>query len=250
LMPRHLLVTGATSGIGRAIAQAALDRGHRVVGTGRDWTKFPCDHPDFKSLTLDLADLDALPKRLEAIAAAHPGIDALICNAGMGRFGHLEQFSYAQIRQLLDVDFIAHAFAVRAFLPGFKAAGCGDIIFMGSEAALRGSRQGSVYCAAKFALRGFAQALRTECAASSVRVSLVNPGMARTPFFDDLDFAPGPDPEHALEASQVAAAVLHALEAPLGTVIDEINLSPLKHAIDFGKRTTADKTGKAKEKEK
>ena len=235
---RHLLVTGATSGIGLAVAEAALERGHRVVGVGRDWGKVAGTDGALQRETLDLADLDALPAGLEGLARRHPGIDALVCCAGAGRFGHLEEFAYSQIRHLLDLDFTAQAFCARAFVPAFKGKGGGDIVFIGSEAALRGSRQGSVYCAAKFALRGFAQGLRAECAAAGVRVALVNPGMVRTPFFADLGFEPGPAPEHALEPGTVAAAVLHALEAPAEAHIDEINLSPLKHAIDFTKRST------------
>ena len=65
---------------------------------------------------------------------------------------------------------------------------------MGSEAALAGTAQGSLYCAAKFALRGLAQALRAECARAGIRVTLVNPGMVQSPFFDELDFRPGPEP--------------------------------------------------------
>ena len=239
-MRRSLLVTGATSGIGRAISDAALARGHRVVGVGRDWAKSGAPHPELVREKLDLADLDALPDALNSLGRRHPDIDALVCCAGAGRFGHLEEISYSQIRELMDLDFTAQAFCARAFVPAFKRAGAGDLVFIGSEAALRGSRQGSVYCAAKFALRGFAQALRAECAAAGVRVALVNPGMARTPFFADLGFAPGPAPEHALDPATVAAAVLHALEAPPGACIDEINLSPLKHAIEFTKRRPQD----------
>ena len=64
-----------------------------------------------------------------------------------------------------------------------KKIGKGDVIFIGSEAALNGSRKGTIYCASKFALRGFAQALRDECSKSSIRVTIINPGMVKTGFF-------------------------------------------------------------------
>ena len=230
-MVRTVLVTGASSGIGRAVAEALLAAGHLVVGLARDFAKFPCAHPAFTAYTADLADLDALPQCLERVAAAHPAIDALVCNAGQGHFGHLEQFSYAQIRTALDLNFTSHALTARVFLPRLKQLGRGDIVFTGSEAALQGARQGGLYCAAKFALRGLAQALRAECAAAGVRVTLVNPGLVRTPFFDPLDFAPGPADDHAIAPQDVAQAVRLALETRPGTVIDEINLSPQKHVL-------------------
>ena len=106
---------------------------------------------------------------------------------------------------------------------------------MGSEAALRGTRRGSVYCASKFALRGFAQALREECAASGIRVTTINPGMVLTPFFDDLDFGPGQEPANYVLPEDVADLVITILSTRSGTVFDEVNLSPLKRVIEFRK---------------
>ncbi len=228
------VVTGASSGIGRAICEQLLRNGWRVVGLARDFTKFPSrDHPDFTSLSLDMSQLDHLPGRLEDVARQYEEVDALICCTGMGRFGHLEQFSYTQIRELLDLNFTSQAFAVRAFLPRMKRSGRGDIVIIGSEAALRGSRKGSLYCASKFALRGFAQALREESSAAGIRVCLVNPGMVQTPFFDELDFEPGDAADNHVLPEDVAVVVCSALQAREGTVVDEINLSPQKRVIDF-----------------
>ena len=154
----------------------------------------------------------------------------------VGRFGTLEQFSYEQIRSLIDLNLTSHVFVARAFLPSLKKAGRGHLIFMGSEAALTGTAQGSLYCAAKFALRGLAQALRAECARTSVRVTLVNPGMVQSPFFDELDFRPGPDPDNYILPEDVAEVIVQALTARDGTVLDEINLSPQKKVIEFGTR--------------
>ena len=233
-MSRTVLLTGASSGIGRAIAENLLEAGYQVIGLARDFGKFPCDHPLFAPHALDLADLDALPGRLRELAAAHPHLDALVCNAGQGRFGDLEQFSYTQIRALMDLNFTSHAFVARTFLPQLKRMGRGDLIFMGSEAALRGAPKGAIYGASKFALRGFAQALRQECARAGVRISLINPGMVKTPFFDALDFAPGADPANYILPEDVARVVAMILAARPGTVFDEIDLSPQKRVIEFG----------------
>ena len=109
-----------------------------------------------------------------------------------------------------------------------KRARHGHLIFTGSEAALTGTQKGSLYCAAKFALRGFAQALRAETARSGLRVTLINPGMVQSPFFDELDFQPGKDADNYILPEDVAEVITQALMARDGTVIDEINLSPQK----------------------
>ena len=233
---RKAIVTGASSGIGRAICRRLLSEGWTVTGLARRCEEPLCAHPDFTAFQVDLADLDRLPGRLEELTGICPQVHALVCNAGAGRFGEVEQFSYAQIRRLVDLDFTSHAFLVRAFLPRMKKAGEGDIVFIGSEAALRGQARGAVYCAAKFALRGFAQALRQECARSGLRVSLVDPGMVRTAFFDGLDFGPGDDPDNYLLPEDVAQVVSTVLSARPGVVFDQIDLSPQKRVIEFKKK--------------
>lgn len=229
---RTVLVSGATSGIGAAISRRLLADGHAVIGIGRDFSKVDFGSSRFTPVVLDLAALTSLPERLGELVKTHPELDALVLNAGRGELGGLEELSYEQIRSLLELNFTSHAFMTRAFLPGFKQRRRGDLIFIGSEAALVGRRQGSIYCASKFALRGFAQALREECAKSGVRVSSIHPGMVRSPFFSALDIVPGDAPENALEPEEVAAAVAFVLAQRDGVVVDEIQLSPLKKVIE------------------
>ena len=236
-MSRTALVTGASSGIGAAICESLLARGDRVIGIARDFGKFPSvDHDRFTAFPLDLAGIDALANQLQDLTAAHAAVDTLICNAGRGRFGHLEQFSYVQIRELIELNFTAHAYLVRAYLPLMKRAERGDVVFMGSEAALKGSRQGAVYCASKFAIRGFAQALREECSSAGIRITTINPGMVRTPFFDELDFAPGEEADNYVLPEDVARLVCAVLDTRRGAVVDEIDISPQKRVVRFGER--------------
>ena len=232
---KTILVTGASSGIGRAITTLLLDQGYRVTGLARDFSKFPCHDKHFTAVTMDLSDLDSLPARLHEIIRKQPAIDGVVCCAGSGRFGSLEEFSCAQIRSLLDLNLTSQVCLVRTLLPGMKQRGSGNIIFMGSEAALAGGKRGAVYSAAKFGLRGLAQALRQECAASGLRISIINPGMVKTGFFDELDFRPGETSDNYILPEDVARAVLLILEAREGTVVDEINLSPQKKVIRFPK---------------
>ncbi len=230
---RTLLVTGASSGIGRAVAERLLAAGARVVGVARDFSRDPIDRASFETELMDLADLDALPANLKALLRRHPDIDGLVSCAGAGRFGSLEEFSFEQIRALLDLNLAAHLQVVRALLPMLKRHGFGDIVLLGSENAVHGGPKGAVYAAAKAGLRGLAQSLRQECASAGVRVTLVNPGMVRTGFFDALHFAPGEDPANFIEPADVAELIVTVLALRPGTVVDEIDLSPLKRVIRF-----------------
>lgn len=230
-----IIVTGASAGIGRATAALLLEHGYRVIGIARDFSKCNMDNTGFTAVELDLSRLDELPERLEELARDNSAITGLVCCAGSGRFGSLEEFSFTQIRELIDLNLTSQVYAVRALLPAMKRRQTGTVILMGSEAALAGGKRGAVYSAAKFGLRGLAQSLRQECAASGVRVSIINPGMVKTGFFDNLDFRPGDADDNYLLPGEVAAVVLEVMEARSGTVIDEINLSPQKKVIQFKK---------------
>ena len=228
---RTLIVTGASSGIGRSIVEQQIDAGMRVIGIARDFSSMPDHGESFVSIELDLANLEAAADHLTALSRKYPEVTGVICSAGRGRFGSLEEFSYADIRSLMDLNFTSQAYVIRAFLPILKRNGWGDIVIIGSEAALTGGARGAIYSASKSALRALAKSLRAESAASGVRVTIINPGMVRTDFFETLDFEPGPDPDNFIEPEDIAKAVGSALATRTGTVVDEINLSPLKKVI-------------------
>jgi NADP-dependent 3-hydroxy acid dehydrogenase YdfG len=225
------LVTGSSSGIGHAICNALLARGESVIGLARDHSRMPIVHDNFTATNIDFADIAALPQRLEQLTQQHPRIDNLICCAGYGQFGSLEEFSCEQINRLMTVNFTSQACVTRAIIPVMKKANAGKIIFIGSEAARQGRKFGTIYCASKFALRGMAQALREECNTRNIAVTIVNPGMVRSEFYDGLSFQPGEAPENYLTRQDVATTILQILDTPGTMVIDEINLSPLKKVI-------------------
>ena len=223
-----IVISGSSSGIGLAMTREMLGRGYAVLGLVRNASIDVVQHPDYRQQQVDMADSNELQSVIAEIlkTLAEP-VRALVNNAGIGRMGYLEQLSVSDLRLVMDTNFLSHAIVTRAFLPLLKRQGYGDIVFIGSEAALSGSRQGSIYCASKFAIRGFAQALREECGKSNVRISLINPGAVRTPFFHDLHFEPGEGEDNAIAPEDVANALAMVLEARPGTVLDEINLSPL-----------------------
>jgi len=234
-----ILITGSSSGIGRATAELLLERGAMVVGIARDHSKFAPDFNRYAPVPLDLSNLNESSSALDRLARRHPDIDAVISNAGSGHFGHIEQFSARQIRDDIALNLTSHLLVARSFLPVMKRRGHGDLIIMGSEAALRGTRKGSVYCAAKFGLRGAAQALADECSHANVRVTLVNPGFVHTPFFDTLNIEPLDTPGSALTAKDVAARLVGILDTPLETIFNEINIAPPSPALKHKGQTSS-----------
>ena len=225
-------LTGASSGIGAAIAKMLLENNARVIALGRH-VELNVDDVNFLPKRVDFVEISQLEQVFKRIIKKESKIDGVICAAGMGRFAALEQFSFAQMQNMMNVNFTAHALLVRLLLPRLKQQEKSDVLFIGSEAALAGAKNGAIYCASKFALRGFSQALRVECSKSGVRVNLINPGMVKTPFFEQLDFQPGEDPENYILPDDVANTVKLVLSTRHGTLFEEINMSPLKKVIKF-----------------
>lgn len=227
---KHYLVTGSRSGIGKCITEMLLQEGANVLGVSRENEHYR-ERNGYTIVHSDLSEISGLESQFKKLFAEHHDVDGLICSAGVGHFGALEQFSVKKMQHIMNVNFMSQAILARLILPKLKKKGTGDIVFIGSEAALAGSKNGAMYCASKFALRGFAQSLRAECAKGGVRISTINPGMVQTSFFESLDFQPGEAPENYIKPSDVSDAVKLILTARSSTVFDEINLSPLKKVI-------------------
>lgn len=223
-----VIVTGASSGIGLALVSQLLEAGYHVLGIARHFDDPMAEHERFNFAAMDLSDIASLPAQLtELVESLNLPVAAVFNNAGVGKIGFLEQLSWDELQVCMNTNFISHAMLCKALIPKLKKQGFGLIAFTGSEAALSGSRQGSIYCASKFALRGFAQALREECNRAGVRVSIVNPGATDTAFFDDLHYQPGAAPENAITPEQIANTFLYILQSPPEAVIDEVTLTPL-----------------------
>lgn len=232
LLNKTYIVTGASSGIGKAIAEMLLQLNAKVIGISRHVK--PIEGQDcFRAVNINFDKPANYENALKTVIKNTEAIDGCVCAAGIGRFGALEQFSFSQMQSIMHINFTAHALLMRFILPKLKLQKQGDVVFIGSEAALDGGKNGAMYCASKFALRGLALSLREECSKSGVRISLINPGMVKTPFFDNLSFAPGDEEDNHLVAEDVANAAKLVLTSRQGSVFDEINLSPLKKVINF-----------------
>ena len=227
---KSAIVTGASRGIGLACVTQLLEEDWNVIGIARDFSNTNIVDNRFTPITIDLSDLSKLEgnlKQHEILAQTQ----ALICCAGQGRFGSLEEFSSQQINDLITLNLTSQIILCRYMIPVLTQHPRSDIVLMGSESALHGARYGAVYSASKFGLRGFAQSLRYEAAAKGLKICLINPGMVKTGFFDPLGFTHGDNANNYIEPIDVAECIFDVLRARNETIIDEINLSPLQNVV-------------------
>ena len=230
-----VLVTGSSSGIGYEITLKLLDLGAKVIGIARNHDRSKLENKNYITYKCDVSAHQKLEILLKQILKKHPQINCFISNAGYGDFGPLENFSTLQIKNFIATNLTSHMVITKLLLPHFKRIKIGDIIFIGSEAGLLGAKNGSLYCTAKFGLRGFSDALSKDVVNKNIRVSIINPGMIRTNFFENLNFEPGNDQENAIDIKDVSSTVAYILDLSRNTIVDEINLSPLKKAIKYKK---------------
>ena len=230
---RKVLVTGSSDGIGRSITLSLLNSGAKVIGLARDHSKFNPETKNYIKYITDFSNEEILLNTIAKIIKDHKDLDCLVSNAGFGKFGTLETFSTKEINDFIFTNLTSHMILTNKILPHLKKIRKGNIIFIGSESALKGGKNGSLYSAAKFGLRGFSQSIREESCSKNIHVSLINPGMVRTSFFNNLDFMPGEDKSNAIEPDDIGKIIIDILSTRNGSVIEEINLSPLKKVIKF-----------------
>lgn len=190
------LVTGASSGIGQVTAQALVASGFRVFGTSRK----PVESAQgITMLICDVTDEDSVRALVEAVVTQAGRIDLVVNNAGIGLLGGAEESSIAQVQRLFDVNVFGVARVVNAVLPVMRKQKSGRIINMSSILGLIPSPFNAFYASTKHAIEGYTESLDHEVRALGIRALLVEPGVTRTSFEENLTRADQPLPVYATE---------------------------------------------------
>jgi NAD(P)-dependent dehydrogenase (short-subunit alcohol dehydrogenase family) len=227
--PRQLgtvLVTGAASGLGRAVAAAVHAAGGRPllldrVDCGDLARELTGADSEVLSAVADLADTRSAERAVADLAARAGGLDAVVTAAGTDRCGRLVDVPAADWERVIQVNLLGTAAVIRAALPALRA-NRGRIVTVASTLGLRALSDASAYCASKFGVVGLSRALAVELA-GEVGLTLLIPGGMATAFFDGRpeQYKPGPDAQ-LNDPAEVADAVLYALSRPDGCEVREL----------------------------
>jgi len=223
-----LIITGASTGIGAKTARHAAEAGYRLVLGARSEDKLEelasdLGGPD-KAIAVrcDVTEWDDCENLAAKATEAFGGFDAVFANAGFGAARGFTEESPEQWRSMVLTNVLGAAYTIRATLPHLLDKGTGHFVLTGSVAGRR-ALPGSLYSSTKWAVTGMGESLRQEIRQmhenTRIRVTLIEPGMVDTPFFDDK-------PEGALEDSDIANAVMYALSQPERVDVNEMLIRP------------------------
>lgn len=215
----RVVVTGAASGLGKAIAEAIHDEGGIPVCLDLNETK------GFESHQVDLADGAATEATVRAVGRQHGRIDAVVNAAGMDSCGSLAEVPAEDWNRVIAVNLMGTAAVIRAALDFFPN-GDGRIVNIASTLGVRALPEATAYCASKFGVVGLTRALAAEMTGKA-KVTLVIPGGMETGFFDGRDEKYRPPPDAVLAAPEdVAASVVFSLTRPPGVELRELLICP------------------------
>ncbi|GHF05242.1 SDR family oxidoreductase [Streptomyces morookaense] len=192
-MSRVWFITGATRGLGRAFTQAALDAGDRVVGAARSielLDDLVAAHPGrLVTVRVDVTDRAAVFTAVEQAVAAFGRLDIVVNNAGTIAAGAVEEFSEAEARAHMDVNFFGPLWVSQAVLPQLRAQGSGHLVQISSIGGVAAHASSGMYNAGKWALEGMSEALAMEAARFGVRTTIVEPGGYWTDLWNNMTTA-------------------------------------------------------------
>ncbi len=177
-----VLVTGATSGLGRAVAERLASSGYRVYGTGRN--PKTDESPSFTLIRMDVTDEKSVRAAVQEILEKEGRIDAVLCNAGSGIAGSVEETPIQEVRYQMETVFFGTLRTLQAVLPAMRKKGGGVVLCVSSIAGRAAVPFQGFYSASKYALEGLVESLRYEVRPYNIRCALIEPGDFRTGFTD------------------------------------------------------------------
>lgn len=271
LEDRHAVITGAASGIGRAIAVSLARRGCHLalsdvneVGLAETARLVRRDGLSVSEHRLDVADRTAVAAFPSKVAAEHPRVDLLVNNAGVAVGGNFDQVSEEDFEWLFEINFWGVVRMTRAFLPALRASDEARIVNLSSVFGLVAPPGQTAYAASKFAVRGFSESLRHELEGSNVGVTVVHPGGVATAIADSARVPSGADSadverrraamkKHLTLAPETAGeTIVRGVEARRSRVLvgnDALALSVLARALPVAYWKVLGRAGRGYEKE-
>lgn len=218
------LITGASTGIGAATARAAAKAGYRLGLAARSKDKLQALQEELGgperalAISCDVQDNESQRRMVEKVKEAFGGIDAVFANAGRGGSpGGFSGADHGQWRDMILTNIYGVGLTLQHTIPALRESR-GHLLLTGSAAG-RVTIPGSMYSATKWAVSAIGYGVREELRGSGIRVTLIEPGMVDTPFFDNK-------PDHALEPEDIAQAVIYALSQPAHVDVNEILVRP------------------------
>ena len=225
LSGKKVLITGGSSGIGKATAIDLVNKGAIVSITGRDKAKLEKVASEINAIPihLDVSKYNSIAvKTLDAFHSMG-GIDVLINNAGIGEFAKLEDIKVNHFESIFATNVFGLTMLTQEVVKFFKTQQYGMIINIGSSAATSGFPSGSVYCASKFALRGLTECWRHELRRDNIRVVLVNPSEVPTAF-NNKDRIEREEQENKLSSKEISHAIISTINMDKRGFIPELNV--------------------------
>ncbi|MEP0545711.1 MAG: SDR family NAD(P)-dependent oxidoreductase [Rhodothermales bacterium] len=234
LQDKVAVVTGASRGLGRAFAEALAAKGAQVYGLARsegDLADVSAAIGDaFHPVECDVRDPDDVHRAFKTVSDDAGRCDVLINNAGLGRFGAVEDYDDDAWDVMMDTNVTGLFFCTRAAIPMMKAQNAasgfgGHIVNIASVAGLVGNPNISGYNATKFAVRGFSEAIMKELREDGIKVTCIYPGSVETHFADEAGSSGSANP---MQPEDVADTVVHVIEGPDNYLISEVMMRPLR----------------------
>ncbi|MFD1551438.1 short-chain dehydrogenase [Putridiphycobacter roseus] len=225
LKGKKILVTGGSLGIGKATALMMVEKGATVLITGRNKERVEKAAQEIGAMAMvfDLADTDHIAENVAIVLKKLGGIDVLLNNAGIGEFGLLGDITLAGLQRVFNTNVFGLTMLTQALLPTFKEQQSGNIINIGSTAALKGFAHGSVYTASKFAVRALTQCWQAELRKDNIRVFLVNPSEVTTAF-NQTDRVEKEVVDNKLRPEEIAHVIVQNLEMDNRGFVPEVSV--------------------------
>ena len=225
---KKIVVTGASSGIGKEISHRLLKLGYTVIGISRTVKNENFNNENFTALQADLSDETSTLSTCEKLAKED--IYMLINSAGVGRFEPHEELSPKVITKMVYLNLTAPMLLTNALLRSLKKSD-GYLININSIEAIRANKFAGVYSATKAGLKAFGDSLFEETRKSGLSVTNINPDMTESCFYDDLRFETSDKDDEKLFVGDIADTVEHILSMRKGAVVSEYTIRSLKFGI-------------------